>query len=94
MEGDASLELAEFRIKDNGGSSGNIYTKLCQIVLIFIPLSSVISAHLHSIKRQSMLWMEQSLYTDAEVPTVILTLFLGVKMSRETLFKKTQDALG
>lgn len=88
MEGDASLELAELRIKDNAGSSGIIYTKLCQIVLIFIPLSSVISAHLNGIKCQSMLSVEQSLDTDAEVPTVIVTVFFGGKMSRETLSKK------
>lgn len=94
MEGDASLELAELRIKGNAGRIGIIDTKLCQIVLIFIPLSSVISAHSNSIKRQSMLWVEQSLDTDAGVPTVIVTVFLGGKMSRETLFKKSKDALG
>lgn len=84
--GDASLQLAE--LKDNAGSSGIIYTKLCQIVLIFLtPLSSVNSAHLNSIKCQTVLWVEQRLgpQADAEVHN---NLVGGKKMTRETLNKK------
>lgn len=84
VEGDASLELTNLRVKDNGAVE-SFTPNVARLFSSLVPFSSVDSVHLN-IKYQRLLWVGHSLdpQAEAEVPTVAVTIFIGQKVARET----------